>query len=124
MKNIQLFILLFLSLGLLNSASAQDLSTIKSNMQKRLPQIELLWKKDLIGENNQGYLSARGELTEAQQKVVNAENADRKRVYSSIGSNASASVEKVGQQRAAQIARRAAKGLWLQKPDGSWYKKQ
>ncbi|WOO42830.1 YdbL family protein [Rubellicoccus peritrichatus] len=123
MKNIQLFIFFILGLGLASSVSAQNLSAIKSNMQKRLPQIEQLWKQGLVGENNEGYLSSRGSLNDAQKKLMNAENSDRKQVYTSIAKNADTTPAKVGKQRAAQIANRAAKGLWLQKPDGKWYKK-
>lgn len=96
---------------------------IKKSMQERRPQIEALWKGGLVGENNKGFLEARGTLNAAQEALVKAENNDRAKVYAAIASNTNVPAERVGQQRAAQIAQRAAPGLWLQRPDGEWYKK-
>jgi uncharacterized protein YdbL (DUF1318 family) len=49
--------------------------------------------------------------------------ADRKVVYQAIARSAQTTAEKVGLQRAAQISKRAAKGLWLQDAGGNWYRK-
>lgn len=92
-------------------------------MKKRLPALEQLWSEGLIGENNQGYVEARGDLNADQQKLIAAENADRKVVYTSIARNTQTTPEQVGKQRAAQISQRAAQGLWLQDADGDWYQK-
>lgn len=115
-----LFLFAFLLAG---TAFGQDLNAIKANMQKRQPQIEQLWKQNLIGENNQGYLAPRGTLNPTQEKLMEAENNDRKAVYSSIAASTDSTPEKVGQQRARQIAQRAASGLWLQSEKGEWFKK-
>lgn len=113
----------FLSLLFAITAQAADLGAIKKSMQERLPQIESLWSQGLIGENNQGYVEARGSLSPDQTKLIAAENADRKTVYAAIAKNAGVTVDKVGQQRAAQISKGAANGLWLQDAKGAWYKK-
>ncbi|WP_309399312.1 YdbL family protein [Cerasicoccus maritimus] len=105
------------------SASAADLGAVKKAMQQRLPQIESLWSQGLVGENNQGYLEARGSLSADQTKLVAAENADRKTVYTAIAKSANVSAAQVGQQRALQISKGAKPGLWLQDTKGNWYKK-
>jgi len=104
-------------------AQGQNLNAIKADMKERLPKIEQLWKQGLVGENNLGYLAARGELKADQKKLMEAENADRKAVYQAIAASTGATVEDVGKQRARQIVKRAADGLWLESPDGKWYKK-
>ncbi len=115
-----IFLFAFLIAG---SAFGQDLNAIKSDMQKRQPKIEALWKQGLIGENNEGYLSPRGSLSADQEKLVKAENDDRKQVYSAIAQKSKSTPKEVGVQRARQISQRAATGLWLQNEKGDWFKK-
>lgn len=123
MKNAHLLLALILGLLTATVANGQSLNAIKADMKERLPQIEKLWKQGLVGEDNQGYLASRGQLSDAQKKLMEAENKDRKAVYAAIAQSAGSTVAKVGAQRALQIAKRAANGLWLQAPDGTWYKK-
>jgi len=121
MKKAHYLFLLFL-VGT-TSLFASTTAELKERFAERLPEIQKLWKSGLVGENNQGYLSPRGDLTDEQMKLVKAENSDRKEIYQIIASNSSETVKQVGQQRAAQIAEQAAKGLWLQDSEGTWYKK-
>jgi len=95
---------------------------IKSRMIKRLPAIESLKAKGVIGENNKGYLEFRGGSREGKG-VVNAENRDRKTVYTQIAKSQGATVEVVGRHRAAQIEKKADPGEWLQDANGRWYRK-
>ena len=92
-------------------------------MKKRQPAIEALWAEGKIGENNKGYIEARAALEGEERKLVQAENADRRVVYQAIARSTQTTPEKVGVQRAAQISKRAAKGLWLQDAEGNWYRK-
>ena len=55
--------------------------------------------------------------------VVAAENRDRGIVYAEIAKQTGTHVDQVGRARARQIAAASARGVWLQKNDGSWYKK-
>lgn len=97
-------------------------ASIKDQMLARLPAINALKDKGIIGENNQGYLQYRSN-DKPQQNIVQAENNDRKAVYGAIAKNQGVDIKLVGQRRANQIADKGQGGHWYQKPDGSWYKK-
>ncbi|MFA7424908.1 MAG: YdbL family protein [Desulfosarcinaceae bacterium] len=99
-------------------ATAQD---IKARMAARLPVIDDLKARDIVGENNQGYLEFVGAPEKAE--TVAAENADRRAVYAAIARQTGTSPEAVGRQRAVQIAQKSLPGVRLQKPDGTWYTK-
>lgn len=122
-----LFCLAFAACGLLQ-AQAPDLRVIRDQMVERLPQIEKLWADGVIGENNRGLVSwsfagASREPTEAEKRLLEAENRDRQAVYEEFARRNNTTVEKIGEQRAIQYARRAESGLWLQDADGRWYRK-
>ena len=105
------------------AVAAESAATIKANMQKRLPAINALLKRGVVGEGNNGYLAVLGTLTEEERKVVDAENQDRKTVYSAIARQQGATVELVGQRRALQIAERAQAGTRIQNAEGKWLTK-
>lgn len=112
-----------LSLGFVTATvHAQDLGAVKARIAARLPKIDELKAKGAIGESNRGLLELRGGDAEASG-VVSAENADREAVYAALGKQTGASADQVGRARAKQIAAHSAAGVWLQKEDGSWYKK-
>ncbi len=106
----------FLSVSVVQSAS------IKDRMAARIPTINALKNKGAIGENNKGFLEFRGG-GKPQKDTVNAENKDRGKVYQAIGKKQGASATLVGQRRAKTIAAKSKSGHWLQKSNGSWYKK-
>lgn len=114
---ISLILLAIIAYG--SIAWAQDL---KDRMLDRLPQIVELKGKGVIGENNLGFLEIRGNGQE-HKALVDAENQDRRQVYSAIAKKNNISMELVGQRRAIQIAEKANKGEWLQASDGKWYQK-
>jgi len=101
------------------SARADD---IKSRMLQRLPVIKTLKAQGIVGENNRGFLEYRA-AAGTRQDVVEAENRDRAAVYRMIAQRQKTQPELVGQQRAAQIARKEPAGYWIQDPGGRWYKK-
>lgn len=104
------------------SAHAQDLGSAKARMTQRLSQIDQLKSSGAIGENNRGLLEVRDGGGDAAS-VVSAENQDRETVYAAIAKQTGSSADQVGRARARQIAGASAAGVWLQKEDGSWYKK-
>ena len=116
---IALFVLLVFSSEANCFAGANE---IKARMKSRLPAISQLKSAGIVGENNRGYL---GFVTSVKKEVslVNAENSDRKKVYSAIAKQQGTSDDLVGQRRAKQIASRAKSGEWLQDDSGKWYKK-
>ncbi len=95
---------------------------IKERMKARVPAIITLKNSGIVGEGYDGYLRFVGAKRD-QQNVVQAENADRKIVYESVAKKQSTTAALVGKRRALQLAKIAASGHYLQKPDGTWYKK-
>lgn len=111
--------LLVLIMGVV-SLPAQDAA---SRIRARLPEIDAFKAAGVVGENNKGLLQARTELTEAQEALVAAENADRLELYKLVARRQGKSVEEVGEQRAVRIAQQALSGVWLQNAQDEWYKK-
>ena len=111
-------------------SAADDAATIKKNMADRKPKIEVLKKAGSIGENKSGYLEAMkdAKLEDADRKLLEDENADRKAVYTDIAKQQSAAtgkkvtVEIVAETRARQIRSRAKEGEYVQTEDGKWVK--
>ena len=93
---------------------------IKERIKSRLPMINDLKSRGIVGENNQGYLEFKSPNRE-QENVVNAENNDRRQVYTIIGRQQGTSADVVGQRRALKIAKKANFGVWLQDVSGNWY---
>ena len=102
---------------------AQDLGAVKARMSQRLSQVDALKAKGAVGENNRGFLEERGGGGGDSAAVAAAENSDRETVYAALAKQTSTSADQVGRARAKQIAAGSAAGVWLQKEDGTWYKK-
>ena len=105
-------------------SAADDAATIKKNMADRKPKIETLKKAGSVGENKDGYLEAMkdAKLEDADKKLLEDENKDRKVVYTAIAKKEGSTVEKVGELRAKQIRSKAAEGEFIQGEDGKWIK--
>lgn len=112
-----------LFVGMAPYANADDAAAIKSRMAKRLGEVVSMKKSGAVGENNQGYLTVRGNLSGSQSASVKAENNDRKAVYGIIAAKTKSNVAEVGKTRAASIRKSAPKGTWLQLPSGHWQQK-
>lgn len=118
-KYLPVFFMIALVAGTLAPAGAQNL---KERFKSRLPAILKLKAQGIIGENNKGFLEYLGSQR-PDQAVVNAENADRKKVYTAIAKQQGTSAAAVGTRRALQIAQKAKPGEMLQNAGGKWYKK-
>lgn len=110
-------------LGICLPSLPASAESIKDRMRARLPIIKALKKRQIIGENNRGYLEFVGSRRE-RKDIVDAENSDRRKVYSAIARQQGASLEVVEKHRAVQIQQKAARGEWLQDARGRWYVKQ
>ncbi len=99
-----------------------EASSVKERMAARLPEITQLKDKGLLGENNMGYLAYIKE-SKPQQDIVEAENADRGKVYAAIARKQGVSVDLVGKRRAKMLFERGKKGYWFQQQDGKWVQK-
>jgi uncharacterized protein YdbL (DUF1318 family) len=106
----------------LATARAEDLGAVKARMNQRLAQLDQLKGSGAVGENNRGFVEVRGAGADAGA-VVSAENQDRETVYAAIAKQTGSTPDQVGRARAQRIASSSAPGVWLQKDDGSWYRK-
>lgn len=104
------------------SVQAQDLGSVQARMRERLPQIDALKADGALGENNRGFLEVRENKGDASA-VTRDENADRTTVYAAIARQTGSNPAAVGAARAKQIAANSARGVWLQRENGEWYKK-
>ena len=115
---------LLLSVILITGASAfAGSEKIKARMKDRLPVITALKANGVVGENNKGYLEVIG-ANKGKAGLINAENSDRKQVYTAIAKQQGTSVDLVGKRRAKQIAKKAKPGQWIQDQRGNWYQKK
>ena len=89
-----------------------------------MPAMDGLRAAGKVGENNQGFLTARTQLNAADEALLKAENADRKQVYATIATKTGESPEVVGQKRAESLRKLSKAGIWLQDAKGKWYRKQ
>ena len=125
MKHMFRIFISFLFLGIcLSSISAfAGDENIKTRMLERRSDIRELKTKGIIGENSKGYLEFRGNSTE-KKNVVEAENKDRKTVYTRIAEQQGTTPELVGKRRAIRIAKKAGPGDWLRDESGKWVRKK
>lgn len=109
---------LLLAVGLLG----QSRNEIQQRMRERLPQLDDLKAKEVVGENNRGFVEVRGSGDAGAAGVVADENRDREAVYALIAKETGATPENVGKARARDIAARS-RGVWVQDESGRWSKK-
>jgi len=116
-------ILTFVLIGTFVAGISAFADDIKARMKNRLPVIKELKAQGIVGEDNKGYLQFVGGK-QAKADVVAAENKDRQTVYAAIAKQQGTTAELVGKRRALQIAKKAAKGIWVQDSSGNWLQKQ
>jgi len=119
---LRLFFAAAILLSVTVAAEAQDLASVRARMEQRLPQIDALKAQGALGENNRGLLEVRENKGDAGS-VSSEENADRNVVYAAIARQTGSTPAAVGAARAKQIAANSARGVWLQRESGEWYKK-
>jgi uncharacterized protein YdbL (DUF1318 family) len=102
---------------------AEDLGAVKQRMAQRLAAIDGLKGRGAVGENNRGFLEARGPLGGGDNGVIAAENAARSTVYAALAAQTGSSAEQVGRARAKQIAQGSQPGVWVQDEGGGWRQK-
>lgn len=126
MKAVILFRILFLlaAAGIgATVAVAEDLGAVKSRMEQRLSAIDAMKDRGVVGENNRGFLEARGPVAPDMEKTIADENADRRAVYAALAAQTGATPDSVGKRRANQIAGSSKRGVWIQAPGGEWSQK-
>ena len=98
--------------------------TIRQNMMKRLAELDKLKASGKIAEANTGYLVWIKKDTAAskdEKLLIDAENAERKTIYSAIAKQQKSTVENVGKRRAAQLRKIARKGHYCMDENGKLY---
>ena len=126
MKLSLLFRLVGVIAGLLAATTviaAENLNSVRARMEQRLRSLDELKDRGAAGENNRGYLEARGGASPADQKIIGDENSDRRTVYADIAARTGANADTVGRQRAQQLASLARRGHWIQDASGAWKQK-
>ncbi|NLB70281.1 MAG: YdbL family protein [Lentisphaerae bacterium] len=104
---------------------AQGTGDIQLRMISRKAPIVALKRAGVIGENNQGYLAfIDRKAGGANKKLVDAENADRKKVYEDIAKKGKTTADHVGRRRAKQISDSESIGNYIMDARGAWVKKQ
>lgn len=103
---------------------AEDQEAVKARMAQRLSAVDALRDRQAAGENNRGYLEARGTVSAADQKIIADENSDRLQVYQALAARTKSDADTVGRQRAQQLAIRSKPGVWLQNASGEWSQKR
>jgi uncharacterized protein YdbL (DUF1318 family) len=101
-------------------------------MKERFDQLRPLYEKGVLGETNDGMLNVRsveglGLQEKAQvNKLVNAENEDRTKLYQEIAKANDLSpdtIDDIKKLFANSWRKDAKKDWWIQKDDGTWVKK-
>jgi len=118
-------IAILLNLALLPSAlggPAGD-SALQARLEERQPEVRQLLNKQLVGENNRGYLEVRGSALHEVHQIVADENSDRLKLYTALAAETGEKVEEIGRQRAADAALQAKRGHWIQDRSGAWRQK-
>lgn len=120
------FFLLFLALLTCaivpGTLSAADAGQAKGRMRDRVGALDQLKLAEVVGENNRGLVEMR-KSDGAAAAVVEAENQDRTTVFAETASRTGSSADAVGRAFAKQIAAASARGVWVQREDGTWQKK-
>ena len=98
-------------------------SAVQTQLAQRLPAVDELKRRQVVGESHRGYLEQRGTLQPLEERTVSDENADRRTIYEAIAAAQKAGVELVGRRRAQRIALNSARGMLLEGGDGVWYEK-
>ncbi len=96
----------------------------RERMEQRLPALDAMKMRGVVGENNQGFLEVRNGGGDEAARLVADENQDRTIVYENIAKKFNTTPEDVGHRRARKIAENSSPGVWLQAPDGTWYQKK
>ncbi|QXD23488.1 YdbL family protein [Opitutia bacterium ISCC 51] len=126
MKKLTLFISLLISTFLFSSVHtfAQDEAALKQAIMQRVSSVDSIKLAGKVGENNVGLLAQRGALSSEETSLMNAENKDRKALYSILAKRLKLSLKVVGQGRAEELRKKSASGVWLQDDKGKWYKQK
>jgi uncharacterized protein len=104
-------------------AKADGMADAKQRIHARQGALAALKDRGVLGENNRGFVEARGALSAEDSKSMAAENSDRAILYASVASQSGGTADAAGRARAKRIAEHSKPGVWLQDESGRWFRK-
>ncbi len=114
------------------NVTTPNIRALRKSMKDRFASLKPLYEIGVVGEGNDGLLSARSldglslKDKAGAKKLVKAENEDRKELYREIA-NANDlspdSASRISKLFANSWRKDSADGWWVQKDDGEWIKK-
>ena len=131
-RTIIVLILALFSATLITPMSAHAADTkaeLKARFKERFPQLSKLLDQGKIGETWQGYVEPvknASDLDSAAKKLIDEENADRKKLYELIASEQGKklSAEKVAERNAWRKFSDAKSDWYLKAKDGPWVQRK
>jgi hypothetical protein len=103
------------------AAFAQELDGLRESFRARYPELVAAKRAGAIGENSAGFVEA---VKGGSAELVNAENADRRKLYAALAAKENISPEQVAQRNAQRNFGKAQPGEWLKGGDGKWTQKR
>ena len=114
------------------TVSTPAIRALKDSMKGRYPSLKPYFDAGNIGETNKGMLEVRDEAglnlqaKAALRNLVRDENGDRTKLYAEVAKALkieASQIEKIQKIFAAEWAKSAMPGWWVQQEDGAWVKK-
>jgi len=97
---------------------------LKSSFDSRSTQLSAAKVTGSIGECTDGTVALVGDVVDANlSSLIEAENADRKKLYQLLASETNATAAQIGERNAMRNYQNAKVGEWLRTRDGIWKKK-
>ena len=109
--------------GLLSASLFGGSDDYVSGMKTRLPKVLVAKDAGTIGEGTDGLLHSREGGSVETQALVAAENKDRKALFNALSAKTGGSVEEVVLKFSNALAKKAKKGHWFKKANGTWIQK-
>ncbi len=109
--------------GLAAPAMAQDtVESVTASMKARYRELYKAKLKGLIGETHEGFVAA--VKAGAPDALINAENADRRKLYALLAEKEGTTPAQVAVVNATRNFRNASPEEWLLPPSGEWVQKK
>lgn len=97
---------------------------LKSSFDLRTTQLSTAKAAGSLGECTDGTIALAGDLVDTNlSAIIEAENADRKKLYQLLASETGTSAAQIGERNAMRNYQNAKVGEWLRTRDGVWKKK-
>ena len=103
-------------------AQETDLAELQKRFKARYEDVQKLKSAGVVGETSEGYLDFVEKKTADAAKVVDAENADRRKLYAALAEKEGTTPATVAKVNARRNFERARAGEYL-KEEGKWRKK-